>query len=72
MAFNVIKKSGLISGIPHGVIFGNPSSGYACGPYKTQVNYFRVLDGSGVRLMSDRRANFNSWHIANIYWVMCK
>ena len=68
MAFNVIKQSGFINGIPHGVIFGNPSGGYAFGPYKTQENYFRVLDSSGVGLMSDTMANFNSWHIANIYW----
>jgi len=68
MAFNVIRQSGFINGIPHGVIFGNPSGGYAFGPYKTQENYFRVLDSSGVGLMSDTMANFNSWHIANIYW----
>ena len=71
IAFNVVKQSGYISGNPHGVIFASykPGAfGYAFGPYKTQENYFSVIDAAGVGLMSDTHASFNSWHIVNIYW----
>ena len=71
IAFNVVKQSGYISGNPHGLIFLSYTAGaggYGFGPYKTQENYFRVIDAAGVGLMSDTHASFNSWHIVNIYW----